>query len=231
MDRYQKFGLFAIVLALFLMLAISQGSERILMWAGVVYGLVFVFHKPLERLFIERLKRPLLAYGILVVLNGLFVEVLAFLGNADKIRATGQADLFATTSLNADLLVSLPYYIVNAAVFMWAVKRYKFTIFKLGVIIWLFNAVFVDAVTIAPFVFIGKHFLALLHFNVIEFVVSGIMMLFTLHAAIVLFENKFQEIYPNRSHSWKKYPIVFALQYLPLMVTFAILFIGFNLFG
>ena len=98
-------------------------------------------------------------------------------------------------------------------------------IFQLGVVIALFWAIFVDAITIAPFVVIGAHFIELLHGNIIAFVLAGFIMLYTLHAPILIFENKFNEIYPNRSESKAKYPIVFALQYLALIVTFIVVII------
>jgi len=219
MDKYQKFGVFILTFALFFMLVVSDGSERILFFGGIGYGLVFIFHHPIKRFILPKVERPLLAYGTLVVMNGLFMEVLAYASNLEKIKAGESAYLFATSSLGLDLLISLPYYITFTLIFSLAVKKYAFSVFQLGFVIWLGQAMSVD---------IFSHFFELLSGNILGFALAGILMLFTLHAPILLFENKFQEIYPNRNRSWIKYPIVFFLQILPLAVTFIIVFIKFN---
>lgn len=220
MDRYQAFGTLSIIFSLFFGLVVAQDSSRILFLAGILYGLLFIFHKPLKRAVGSKTEKPLFAYGLAVVINGLVVEVLAYLSNLDKIKAGLPADLFATSSLAADLLVGLPYYIANAWVFVWALKRYQFTAFQLGFIIWLFNAFSVD---------VFKHFVELLQGNVLGFAIAGIIMLFTLHGPIVLFEDRIAQAYPNRSNSTVKYLKTFLLQFLPLAVTFAIVFIKFNI--
>ncbi len=222
MDKYQKFGIFAILFSLFFGIAMAKGSERILYLAGIVYGLFFIFHAPIEKAIIPKIKRPLLSYGIAVVLNGLFVEVLAFLSNLDKIRAGETAYLFATSSIFADLLMSLPYYIVLAAVFAWSIRHYEISVFELGFIIWIFWAIFVDN---------WAHFKELVfQGQIVGFILAGFLMLFTLHGSILLFENKFKEIYPNRSMSWKKYPVVFSLQALSIIITFIIAFARYKFF-
>ena len=162
MDKYQKFGIGALVFSLlFMLFGHGQGIEDVLFIGGVVYGLVFIFHSPLERFIIPKTNHPVLLYGMLVLLNGLFVEVLAYIGNLPKIEAGKQAFLFSTSSLSADILLSLPYYIILAVIYMLVMKKYELTTFKLGVIIALFWAMFVDAKQFAPFVWVGSHFIGL----------------------------------------------------------------------
>lgn len=200
---------------------VAQGSEKILWLSGVLYGAFFIAHAPIERAVALRVRRPLLAYGVLVVLNGLLVEVLAYQSNLDRIRAGRGADLFATTSLAEDLLISIPYYVVNAGVLAWVVRRFAFTTFELAAAIWAYNAVAVDAF---------KHVIALFAGDVLGFLLAGVVMLFTLHAPIRLFDDTFRARYPDRSRSWAKYPIGFALQLLPLAATFVVSFLRFVVF-
>ncbi|MDO8494904.1 MAG: hypothetical protein Q7S32_00045 [bacterium] len=222
MDKYQKYGLFTLALSLFLMTIFSRGSERILYVSGILYSLVFLFHTPLEKIF-SGIKRPLRAYGIAVVANGLIVETLAYFTNLDRIRAGEKAYLFATSRVAADIFMSLPYYIVLALIYTWAVKKYKFTTFSLGFIIWLFWAITVD-----EWVHLLQLFAGGLP-GVVGFVLAGFIMLFTLHAPIVIFEKRIAEAYPSRLDTKLKYVYVFLLQNLSMIPPFVIGFIAYNI--
>lgn len=221
MDKYQKYALGILIVPLFYTF-INKGSGKILAMAGFLYVLIFLFHRPLVRLF-TKVKRPLLAYGIAVLINGLIVEVLAYFSNLDTIHAGEKAYLFASSSLAEDLLISLPYYIVLALVYVWAVKKYKFTTFQLGFIIWLFWAINVDEwIHLFQLVAGGPA-------GIIGFIFAGVTMLFTLHAPILFFESRLAEAYPNRVESKSKYFYVFLLQYLSLIPIFVIAFLRFNI--
>jgi hypothetical protein len=220
MDKYKRFAVFTLFVSLFFMFVVTGGSERVLFLGGILYSLVFFFHSRLERFFASRTSHAIRAYGIGVLANGLIVEILAYASNTDKIRAGQEVFLFATSSLPADLLIGFPYYLTFALIFAWAVRKYYFSVFSLGVTIFIGQAMTVD---------IFSHLFQLLAGNIIGFLMAGLMMLFTLHAPIVLFSSKIQEQYPNRSRSWVRYPLLVLLQLIPLVITFIIVFIKFNI--
>jgi len=199
----------------------NRPTEAILpVAAGLLYSIIFLFHSPLERAFVARLEQPLRGYGVAVVLYGLVVETIAYLANVRRIKSGEPVWLFATDSLIQDLVMGLPYYLVLAWAFTWGVKRFVFSTFQLGVLIWATWSIATDEF---------KHVIALLGGNVVDFCVAGFMMLFTLHAPIVLFEKKLAAAYPARSDHWKKYPIVFGLQLLSLPASFALGFVRYNI--
>jgi hypothetical protein len=216
-DSYQKFALLTFFISLFFFM-VQDGSERILFVGGIIYSIVVFLHNPIERFLSSRTTNVIQAYGTAVLINGLFIEILAYTSNADAIAAGNLKDvhLFDTTSLLSDLLMSLPYYIAFAFIFAWAVSKYDFTPLSLGLTIFIGQALTVDQFT---------HFIGLLGGNVPGFLLPGFLMLFTFHAPIILFWLKIQEQYPNRIHSWKKYPITIILQLLPLVMVLATAFI------
>ncbi len=207
LDRYQKFGLLAMAPSLFLFTVLG-GTERILFLSGILYGIGLLLHSRIEAFIIPRVGgRPLLAYGAAVVINGMLVETLAFLSNLDRIRAGERAFLFGR-SLEVDLLVGLPYYVTLAAVYSWSLKRYEMTAFELALVIWLFWAMAVDEFS---------HLFALLGGELLGFLLAGTLMLYTLHGPIVVFESRLRQAHPERSRSWKRFPVVFILQALSLL--------------
>ncbi|TAL26940.1 MAG: hypothetical protein EPN97_18410 [Alphaproteobacteria bacterium] len=202
-DQRQAFGIFAVLVSLFFMTVVMHGSMRILFFGGIAYGLLFIFHHAAERAAMK-VQKPLRAYAAAVVLNGMTVEVLAYLGNADDIAAGKKVPLFHQGSLMLDLVVGLPYYVILAGVFSWALKRYAFTTLQLGAVIFLFWAGAVD-----EFV----HLRALLQGNLPEFLLAGFLMLCTLHGSIVAFEKPLASAYPNRPKpGWREFIILFLLQ-------------------
>jgi hypothetical protein len=223
LDSYQKFAFLTLFVSLFLFL-VNTGSERILFIGGIVYSIVLFLHNSLERFLATRTTNVIHAYGTAVLINGLFIEILAYTSNTDKIAAGNLKDvhLFATSSLLTDLLMGLPYYIAFAFIFAWAVRKYDFTPLTLGFTIFLGQALTVDQFT---------HFIGLLGGNVPGFLLPGFLMLFTFHAPIILFWSKIQEQYPNRIHGWKKYPISIILQLLPLVMVLATAFIKIVILG
>lgn len=223
MDKYQKFGVFTLLLSLFLVFAFSQGLDRVLYISGLVYSAAFIFHKPIERIFISRLKKPLLAYALLVLTNGLLIETLAYFHNLPRIRAGEPVFLFDTSSLGADLLVSLPYYISFALIFTWLIKKYGFSTFEFTFMVGVTQALTTDEFTHAFALFTGGVG------GILGFIFAGFIMLFTLGTPYVWFENKFREAYPSRNTSWIKFPIGMILQLIPLAITFAIVFTKYNI--
>jgi len=223
-DRYQIFGIFALLLSVFLIVVFTNlSTESVLYIGGLVYALVFIFHRPLERVLMPWIKRPLFAYGVFIVLNGLFIETLAYLSNLDRIHAGEKVFLFASSSLCVDLLIGLPYYLSFALLFAWAMKRYDLSTFQLGLIIWFAQASSTDMFSHFIPLFIGGVP------GVVGFILAGFTMLFTLHTPTILFDNRLREAYPNRSNSWLKYPVVIVMQVIPIIVTFIIAFVSFNL--
>lgn len=219
---YKIFGIFTLLFSLFFMFVIAEGSARILFVSGILYSLVLIFHNPLERLFASWTTHPLRAYAIGVVINGLIVETLAYTSSLDRIRAGEQIWLFASSSLTADLLLSLPYYLAYAWIFAWAVRKYDFSPLNLGVTIFIAQAIMVDVFT---------HFIQLFSGNILGFVQAGMLMLFTLHGSIILFSSKIKQQYPNRSRSWVRYPLVAVLQIIPVPIPLIIVFIKTIVFG
>jgi hypothetical protein len=124
-DPYKLFGFSAIILSLFFIVFVAEGTGKILFAGGIAYGLVFIFHLRLDRLVDEKVKGPLFAYGGAVVANGLIMEVLAYLSNLDKTAHGQKAALFSQQSLLADLAMGLPFYLVLAAAFLMAVIRFN----------------------------------------------------------------------------------------------------------
>jgi hypothetical protein len=214
--KYRIFGIFTLLFSLFFMFVVSEGSVRILFISGILYSFVLFFHNQLERLFTSWTTHPLRAYAIGVVVNGLIVETLAYTSQLDRIRAGEQVFLFATSSLTADLLLSLPYYLAYAWIFAWAVRKYDFSPLSLGVTIFIAQAVMVDVFT---------HFIQLFSGNILGFLQGGMLMLFTLHGSIILFSSMIKQQYPNRSRSWVRYPILGVLQLVPLPLPLIIVFI------
>ncbi|MEZ0226081.1 MAG: hypothetical protein ACAH83_16115 [Alphaproteobacteria bacterium] len=204
-DRYQLFGLFSIAASAFFMLVAFQGSARLLFIGGFAYGLLLLFHKPAERLARKYVAHPLRAYGIGVVVNGMLMEVLAYTSSLDRIARGEKVPLFSHESLAEDLAIGLPYYIILAGVFCWSVRRYALTAFELGAVIFLFWAIAVD-----EFV----HLRNLFQGAVLEFLLAGLLMVFTLHGSIVIFEKQLQEAYPNRRRGWQRFAVPFCLQIL-----------------
>lgn len=223
LDNYQKFAFLSLFVSLFFFMA-QDGSEHILFIGGIVYSIVLFLHNPLERFLASRTTNVIQAYGKAVLINGLFIEILAYTSNTDKIVTGNLKDvhLFATSSLFTDLLMGLPYYIAFAFIFAWAVRKYDFTPLTLGFTIFLGQALTVDQFT---------HFIGLLGGNVPGFLLPGFLMLFTFHAPIILYWSKIQEQYPNRIQGWKKYPITIILQLLPLVLVLATAFIKIVILG
>lgn len=220
MDKYQKFGLFTLILSLFFLIVI-HGMERILFIGSTIYSLVFLFHTPLEQILIPRVRNPLSGYVFSILFCGLFIEVLAYLSNTMQIQSGEKAFLFTTDSLFLDLVMSLPYYGSFAFIFMWILKRYEFSTSQFGFVLWLGQAISVDEFS---------HLFSLLHGDIIGFIVAGFLMLFPLHTPLILFENTLREAYPERSHSKVKYPILLVSQLVPLATIFMVALLVFNFF-
>src|SRR5262245_32312046 len=201
-DGFQIFGVLTLLVSIFFLLAVARGSERLLFLGGIFYSGVLFFHAPLKQFIVLRTTHVLRAYGIAIFVNGMLMEVLAYFSSADRIRSGQEVFLFAPSSLFDDLISGLTYYITFVGIFVWALLRYDFSAFDLGVVIFLAQAMTVDAFT---------HLIQLFSGNVLGFLMAGLIMLFTFHAPIVLFSSAIKLRYPNRSRSFSRYPVVILL--------------------
>jgi len=216
MDNYQKFGVFAIVISIpFVFASFFNQGQGIIFVIGILYGLIFIFHSRVEK-SIPKIKKPLIFYGVLVFLSGMFIEALAYFNNLAKIKAGQNVYLFSPDFITDLFIKGLPHYILIAIFLSLLVRKYYFSVFELGFILWLFWAVVVDKFS---------HLHALLAGNVLDFTMAGLLMVFGLHWPILVFRDSLDEAYPKRSRHWFKYPVAFMSLILSVIVLTVLVFL------
>lgn len=211
MDNYQKFGVFAIIVSIpFVFASFLNQFQGIIFFIGILYGLIFVFHSRIEKSIIPKIKKPLIFYGVFVFASGMLIEALAYLNNLKEIKAGQDVYLFSSDFITDFFIKGLPHYLLIAFSLSHLVKKYYFSVFELGFILWLFWAIVVDRFS---------HLQALLAGNALDFTMAGLLMVFGLHWPILLFRNSFNEAYPKRSRHWFKYPAAFISLILVIILT------------
>lgn len=223
MDNYQKFGIFAIVISIpFTVVSFFNQGQGVIFVIGIVYGLIFIFHAKIEKIIIPKIKRPLIFYGLFVFLSGMLIESLAYFNNLAKIKAGQDVYLFSTDFISDLFIKGIPHYILIAVFLSLLVKKYYFSVFELGFILWLFWAVVVDRFS---------HLHALLAGNPLDFTMAGLLMVFGLHWPILVFYNSLNEAYPKRSRHWFKYPVAFIGLFFAVIVLTVLVFLAEEKFG
>jgi len=217
MDNYQKFGVFAIAISIpFVFASFLNQGQGIIFVIGILYGLIFIFHSRVEKSIIPKIKKPLIFYGVFVFLSGMLIESLAYLNNLKKIKAGQDVYLFSSDFITDLFIKGLPHYILIAFFLSLLVRKYYFSVFELGFILWLFWAVVVDKFS---------HLHALLAGNVLDFTMAGLLMVFGLHWPILVFRDSLDEAYPKRSRHWFKYPVAFMSLILSVIVLTVLVFL------
>lgn len=201
MDNYQKFGAFSLLISVpFAVTSFFNNGASVIFISGVLSGLIYLFHAKIEKRFILQIKKPLIAYASLVFASGIIIEILAYLTNLVKINSGLNAYLFSQNFFIDVFVIGVPHYLMIALLLSLVIRKYHFSSLELGFMIWLIFAVVVDDFS---------HLRALLAGNIIDFTMAGMLMVFGLHWPIVLFQNKFNEIYRHRSNKWIKFPVLF----------------------
>ena len=217
MDNYQKFGIFAIVISIpFTVASFFNQGQGVIFAIGILYGLIFIFHSRIEKDIISKIKKPLVFYGVFVFLSGMFIESLAYFNNLVKIKAGQDVFLFSPDLITDLFIKGLPHYILIAIFLSLLVRKYYFSVFELGFILWLFWAVVVDNFS---------HLQALLTGNILDFTMAGLLMVFGLHWPILVFRDSLDEAYPKRSRHWFKYPAAFISLILSVVVLTVLVFL------
>lgn len=175
---------------------------------GVLYGIILIFHSVIEKTFFAGIKRPLLAYGLLVFAGGILIELAAYISNIPKIREGKPVYLFSPNLLG-DFLIACPHYIALGATWAWVIERYKLSAFQQAILIGLFWAVVVDSFS---------HVQNLLRGNVLDFIMAGLIMVTALNWPLVLMQNELARVLPGRRNGWTKYPVAFLAQIIPMIV-------------
>ena len=217
MDNYQKFGIFAIVISIpFTVASFLNQGQGVIFAIGILYGLIFIFHSRIEKDIISKIKKPLVFYGVFVFFSGMFIESLAYFNNLVKIKAGQDVFLFSPDLITDLFIKGLPHYILIAIFLSLLVRKYYFSVFELGFILWLFWAVVVDNFS---------HLQALLTGNILDFTMAGLLMVFGLHWPILVFRDSLDEAYPKRSRHWFKYPAAFISLILSVVVLTVLVFL------
>lgn len=175
---------------------------------GILYGIILIFHSVIEKTFIAGVRRPLLVFGLMVFAGGILIETSAYVSNIPKIRAGKPVYLFSP-NLFSDFLIACPHYLALAATWAWVIKRYKLSSFQQAIMIGLFWAIVVDSFS---------HVQALLHGNVLDFIMAGLIMVAALNWPLVLMQNELSQVLPGRLNDWTKYPVAFLSQIIPMIV-------------
>lgn len=216
MDNYQKFGIFALVISVpFTVASLFNQGQSIIFAIGILYGLIFVFHSRIEKNVVPKIKKPLIFYGVFVFLSGLLIESLAYLNNLTKIKAGGDVYLFSPDFVTDVFIKGIPHYILIALFLSLLLRKYYFSVFELGFILWIFWAVVVDQFS---------HLQALLAGNLLDFTIAGLLLVFGLHWPILIFNNSLNEAYPKRSRHWFKYIAAFMSLILSVIVLTVLIF-------
>jgi len=201
MDNYQKFGVLSLLISIpFTVAYFLNKSASVIFIIGILAGLAYIFHTKIEKNLIFRIKKPLVAYASLVFISGIMIETLAYFTNLAKIKSGLNIYLFSPNFFVDVFVIGVPHYLMIAVLLSLAIRKYHFSSFEMGFMIWLIFAVVVDDFS---------HFRALLAGNIIDFTMAGLLMVFGLHWPVVLFENKFNETYPHRLNKWIKFPVLF----------------------
>ena len=61
MDKYQRFGVFTLIISLLLLIVLPPW-DKVIFLAGIPYSVVFLFHAKIRRLLLPRIDRPLLLF-------------------------------------------------------------------------------------------------------------------------------------------------------------------------
>lgn len=207
----------AIILLVSVFLArLAGGWNGTVFVIGIIYGLALAFRKTLRNL-VRGTPKPLITYGLLVFIGGLFLEIAAYLSNLDRITAGESVYLFST-SFTKDFLIGLPHYAAVAAVWCWVVKRYKISALQQFVLILIFWGIVVDEFS---------HLFALIAGNVVDFILAGWVIVSGLNWPLLLLEEKLESTFPDRNTNWVRFPIAFFSQ----IVAFPVLFLASFLVG
>lgn len=216
MDNYRKFGAFAILISTPPVVgALLNQGQGIIFGMGIFYGLIFVFHSRVEKAVIPKIKEPLIFYGICVFCSGMFIETLAYLSNLKQIKAGEPVYLFSPNFTTDVFIRGLPHYLLIAVCLSLLIRRYYFSVFELGFVLWLFWAIVVDQFS---------HLEALMRGNALDFTMAGLLLVFGLHWPILIFHNSLNEAYPRRSRHWLKYPVAFLGLFLSAIILTGIVF-------
>lgn len=211
---YRIFGIASLLLTLFFVAAAGDQHPRGLIYLGFPYAVLLIFREQCARL-VDRMPRPLLLYGLSVFIGGLVLEYFAYRTGVFLTAHGQKAFLFYPDSLVLDLfLFGAPHYAFLACGLAWTVRRYEFSVFKLGLAIFLFWAMAGDA---------GSHFVGLFNggiAGVLGFIQAGFLMLPVFHGPYVLFEKKMGEAFPARSPSIKKYLVLALIQGAAILLVF-----------
>lgn len=217
MDNYQKFGVFALLICIpFVFASFLNQGQGIIFAIGVLYGLIFIFHSRVEKSIIPKIKRPLIFYVIFVFASGIFIESLAYFNNLAKIKAGQDVYLFSSDFVTDVFIKGIPHYLLIAIFLSLLVRKYYFSVFELGFILWIFWAVVVDKFS---------HLQALLAGNALDFIMAGLLMVFGLHWPILIFHNSLNAAYPKRSRHWLKYPAAFISLFLSVIILTVLIFV------
>lgn len=203
LDKHKLFGIFTLLFTFFFIAVSGKDAPHYVFYIGFPYAFILLFHKKLRQL-IQGIKNPLFWYGVLVFLNGMLVEYFAYKTSIFLVAHGQNPVVFCPDSLGCDLILfGVPHYLLIAYGFVWALKRYDFSVFNLGFAIFLFWAIVVDQFS---------HFIGLLTGGIpgiIGFIQAGLLMVFAFHGPYIIFEQRIREVNPQRSLSKKKYiPII-----------------------
>ncbi|MBL8994088.1 MAG: hypothetical protein JNM63_12155 [Spirochaetia bacterium] len=214
LDRNKIFGISVLFATLFFIAIAGNRHPNALLYLGFPYALILIFRQSCVRLA-SQITRPILWYGIAIFLSGLLLEFLAFRTSV-FLTAHGQKPfVFYPDSLAGDLLLfGVPHYALIAFGFTWTVRRYDFSIFQLGLAIFLFWAVVMDQFT---------HFIGLFTGGIpgiLGFFQAGFLMLAAFHGPYVIFEEGIRSIHPEGSRSVKKYFFLILFQGAAILLVF-----------
>ncbi len=199
------FIIYSIVIFAF---AVKGNLAGVIFVSGIWYGFVLIFRKKIGNAIIPRNGKLLFRYGFLIFISGMVLEFLAYITSIPLIQKTGTAYLFST-SLPMDLLIGLPHYAAVGFTWAWVIKRFNLSALQQVPLIVIFWGMSLDGFS---------HLRALLAGNVLDFVIAGLIMAYAFNWPLVVMQDKFGELYPNRNNGWRKFPIAFFVQILPIIV-------------
>ncbi|MFT5173646.1 MAG: hypothetical protein ACI8W7_001824 [Gammaproteobacteria bacterium] len=179
---------------------------------GALFSFHLFFKHQLKRLF-SNVKNPIRTYGILMLIAGLVLETLAYVGNIPKI-ITGQDVFLFSPNYVIDMLIGLPHYIVLALVWVWFLKRYQISLMEQVLLVGIFWAIKVDQFH-HLFMLIGGGVP-----GVIDFFIAGSIVAFGLCWPLLLVEDKIAEQFPSRKKGFVKYLFSIPVQVVPFIVLF-----------